>query len=300
MKKIIFVSVFLCFTFFIKAQGKGGVYSRLQYISFLKDCLKGENENPQIAKEFNQQSKLYWKKNKLEYNQNPTKFKKEISLYYKNKDKFKRNNSRDLNRYKKTLENFQRFDNRNTLANNPVLFIGSSSIAGWETSKSFPNLPVINRGIGGISLSEITYYYNDIVKKYAPKILVIYCDIDVEIGKSPAVAVNAFKVLVNKVKIDFPKTQVIILPMKPTLIDDFIGEDIRKNKNVSNEDLTEYCKGEKNVHFVDITPPMLKPNGSLLSEIFLDDGMHLNKSGYDLWDPIVREKIKSLLIYRPE
>jgi lysophospholipase L1-like esterase len=29
----------------------------------------------------------------------------------------------------------------------------------------------------------------------------------------------------------------------------------------------------------------------LKDEIFLGDGMHMNKLGYDLWDPIVKAKI---------
>jgi len=71
--------------------------------------------------------------------------------------------------------------------------------------------------------------------------MVVYCDIDVENGKSPDVAVNAFKDLVNRVKNDFPETQILLLSMKPTLIDDFLGKDVRKNKIITNEKLKAYC-----------------------------------------------------------
>jgi hypothetical protein len=46
----------------------------------------------------------------------------------------------------------------NTLALNPVLFIGSSSIVFWETAKSFPDLPLINRGFGGECLQRTGKY----------------------------------------------------------------------------------------------------------------------------------------------
>jgi hypothetical protein len=63
----------------------------------------------------------------------------------------------------------------------------------------------------------------------------LYGDIDVERGRSPDVAVNAFKDLINKVKDDFPETQILLLSMKPTLIDDFLGKEGRKNKIITNE-----------------------------------------------------------------
>tara|TARA_B100000809_G_scaffold198984_1_gene198861 strand:- start:251 stop:529 length:279 start_codon:yes stop_codon:yes gene_type:complete len=63
----------------------------------------------------------------------------------------------------------------------------------------------------------------------------LYCDIDVERGRSPDVAVNAFKDLINKVKDDFPETQILLLSMKPTLIDDFLRQEGRKNKIITNE-----------------------------------------------------------------
>lgn len=69
---------------------------------------------------------------------------------------------------------------------------------------------------------------------------------------------------------------------------------MRKNKTITNKQLTEYCNCERNLHFVDITTPMLKPDGSLRTDIFLSDGMHLNPSGYALWNPLIREKLANL------
>jgi len=199
-----------------------------------------------------------------------------------------------IDRFEGEIENFRRFDNRNSFPINPVLFIGSSSIVYWETSISFPEFPIINRGFGGASLPEIIHYYDDIIKKYSPSVLVIYCDTDVEKGKSPVVAVNDFMELVNRVRKDFPETEIIIISMKLTLIDYFLGKDVRANKIIANKKLSEYCSDKKNLHFIDIVIPMLNPDGSLRSDIFLKDRMHLNHSGYKLWDSTLREKIESL------
>jgi len=220
--------------------------------------------------------------------------KKPILLFNQIPQKLKPDDSIQIDRFENEIENFRRFDNRNSLAKNPVLFVGSSSIVHWETALSFPEFPIINRGFGGASIPEIIHYYDDIIKKHSPSMLVVYSDIDIENGKSPGEAVNAFKELVNMVKKDFPETQILILSIKPALIDHLLGKDVRKNKIIANKLLLEYCYEEKNLYFVDIAAPMLKSDGSLRSDIFLSDGMHLNPSGYALWNPLVREKIASL------
>jgi lysophospholipase L1-like esterase len=197
-------------------------------------------------------------------------------------------------RFENEIENFRRFDCRNTLSRNPVLFVGSSSIVYWETARAFPEFPVINRGFGGAGLSDLIHYYNDIIKKHSPAILVVYSDIDIESGKSPDEAVNAFKVLVNMVREDFPDIPVLILSIKPALVDNFIGKDIRNNKLITNWLLAGLCNEDKNLHYVDVASTMLKHDGNLRKDIFLPDGMHMNSSGYELWNPVIREKIESL------
>lgn len=239
-------------------------------------------------------SMTYWKEHMYDYNLHPEKYDTALALFYKNQQKNRQNKEIQLDRYKKAIEKFRYFDKRNIWAKNPILFVGSSSIVHWETSLAFPEFPIINRGFGGASLPEISYYYDDVIKKYSPSTLVIYCDIDIENGKSPSETFSLFKALVSKVKKDFPKIEIILLSMKPTLIDDFLGKDVRRNKIITNTKLANYCKEEKNLHFVDITKSMLKPDAVLRSDIFLPDGMHMNSLGYTLWNPIIRKVLDEL------
>ena len=286
--------LFLCASIFTYAQERTIFDSDQQFIDFLENSLSNGVVNNETTQIFYQRSWAYWKEHILDYNQNPEKYHKAQTLYYQNQQNFKRNDSIDIERFENQIENFRRFDNRNTIVKNPILFIGSSSIVYWETAKSFPDLPIVNRGFGGASLPEIIHYYDDIIKKYSPSILIVYCDIDIERGKSPNVAVDAFDELVNRVRKDFPQTQIVLLSMKPALVDDFLGKDVRKNKRITNKKLSEYCDDKKNIHYVDITNTMLKQDGSLRSDIFLSDGMHLNQLGYTLWDPVIRSEIMDL------
>ena len=45
-----------------------------------------------------------------------------------------------------------------------VVFAGSSSFARWaDLGRSFPELPIVNRGIGGLQLSELVQRFDGLV-----------------------------------------------------------------------------------------------------------------------------------------
>lgn len=265
-----------------------------QFLAFQEGALSAGVVNEETTREFRQRSFAFWIPNAVDYNANPNKYRQVMSIYHQNQEKYKRDRAIKIDRYADTIEQYRRFDKRNALAKNPILFVGSSSIVFWETAQSFPDYPVINRGFGGASLPEVIHYYDDVIKKHAPSVLVVYCDIDVENGESPEFSVNAFKKLVNRVEMDFPTTEIIFLSMKPTLIDDVLGKDVRKNKLTTNEMLAAYSANKDNLHYIDISDVMFADETRLKNEIFIGDGMHMNQLGYDLWDPIVKEKLDQI------
>lgn len=265
-----------------------------QFLAYQENASSSGVVSDAETSDFYKRSFTFWRDHAVEYNANPAKFEKAMAIYHQNQEKYKRERTIALDRYEDTIEQYRRFDKRNTLAKDPILFVGSSSIVFWETANAFPEYPVINRGFGGASLPEVIHYYDDVIEKHAPSIIVVYCDIDVENGKSPEFSVNAFKELVNRVERDFPATEIVFLSMKPTLIDDMLGKDVRKNKLMTNQMLADYSESKDNLHYVDVTEVMFADESRLKDEIFLDDGMHLNSLGYDLWNPIVRAKLQQL------
>jgi len=267
-----------------------------EFLSFQEDALANGVVNEETTAAFRRRSFDFWIPNAVDYNADPEKYRNAMSIYHQNQEKYKRDRTIKIDRYAETIEQYRRFDGRNALAPDPILFVGSSSIVFWETAQSFPGYPVINRGFGGASLPEVIHYYDDVIGKHAPSIMVVYCDIDVENGKSPEFSVDAFRKLVDRVDEDFPEVEIIFLSMKPTLIDDYLGKDIRKNKIITNELLAEYSANKENLHYVDISEVMFADETRLKDEIFLGDGMHLNQLGYDLWDPIVKAKIDQIMI----
>ncbi|MCL5244312.1 hypothetical protein M4I21_00730 [Cellulophaga sp. 20_2_10] len=289
--------LFLCATISSSAQEES-TFNDKQFIEYLTNSLKNDEVNTENKNTFLKVSRNYWNDRKLDYNVHPENYKKAMSLFHKNQEKFKEiervPNTKRNHRIEDAVKNFQNFDDRNTFSKNPILFVGSSSIAGWKTSISFPEFYVMNRGIGGMDMHEIIYYYDILIKKHAPSIVAIYCDIDIEQGKSPQESVAAFKELTRIIKADFPNTVILLLSMKPVMIDDFIGRDIRTNKMITNDQLLKFSTEENNVEFIDLASPMLNTEGTLKTEIFIEDGMHLNQLGYDIWNPIVRTALQKI------
>ena len=293
-KKLVTVSFLLCFALNLSAQENTDGESLEQYIAFLEKAQATEVVSEEATAEYYRRSFSFWMPNKMAYNAEPEKFREAMSLYHEGQAKYVRDRSIEIDRFENTIESFRRFDARNTLAKDAILFVGSSSMVFWETANSFPEYPIINRGFGGASLPEIIHYYDDVIKKHNASMMLVYCDIDVEQGRSPEFTVNAFKELIDRIEQDFPATPVLLLSMKPTLIDDFLGRDVRKNKLLSNQLLKEYAESKATLNFVDISSSMIGDNGRLKDDIFISDGMHLNPLGYELWDPIIKRAIDNI------
>lgn len=57
--------------------------------------------------------------------------------------------------------------------------------------------------------------------------------------------------------------------------------------NKTNLKIKQLCETDKHLFYVDIATPMLMENGEPDATLFRNDGLHLNKKGYDLWSKIL-------------
>ena len=188
-------------------------------------------------------------------------------------------------RFKGEIDNFINYDKKNSFPKDAVLFVGSSSIRMWPTADYFPEFKVINRGFGGSVTGDVNFYYDDIVKKYKPSIIVFYCgDNDIAAGLAVDKVFNDFVNFCTRVGIDLPGTKIFYLPVKPSLARWSMWADMDQ----VNKKVEEYCNGNEKLSYIDTATPILGDDGKPMSSLFLEDGLHLNKSGYDLWTSVVK------------
>ena len=194
-------------------------------------------------------------------------------------------NAQDPNRFKTQVDELANkeynFGNDKKL----VVFTGSSSIRMWKDVQSyFPNYNVINNGFGGSQFSDLLYFYNEMIVKPAPEILFIYeGDNDLADNKKPKKILKEAKELSTKIQQDLPETRVVFISPKPS-----ISRIKLKNSYIAfNKKLKKYCEKNGNFEFADVWYPMLDNHGNVFKDVFIEDGLHMNKKGYDIWGNVI-------------
>ena len=89
-----------------------------------------------------------------------------------------------------------------------TLFIGSSSFAKWITlGQDLPEYVPLNRAFGGSTLLDVIQYRKDVIEKYNPKRIIIYCG-ENDIASSDAVTgkmvLERFRLLYQHIRKKFP------------------------------------------------------------------------------------------------
>ena len=50
-------------------------------------------------------------------------------------------------------------------------------------------------------------------------------------------------------------------------------------------------KKKYNLEYINIWDPMLNQDGTRMPELFIEDGLHMNEKGYEVWTKKVRESL---------
>jgi lysophospholipase L1-like esterase len=190
-------------------------------------------------------------------------------------------NGQDPDRFLKRVEALDSMQYKFCPQKKLALFTGSSSIFMWKDIQSyFPHFNVINNGFGGSHFSDLLYFYDRLIIKHSPDFLFIYeGDNDVAYKKKVSEIVKTAKTIINRAVKDLPDTKIIIISAKPSIA----REHLKNEYILLNKRLEKLCKRYPGVEFADIWSAMTDENGNVFKDIFLDDGLHMNKKGYQIW-----------------
>ena len=170
-------------------------------------------------------------------------------------------------RFESEIAAFEKWDHQNAVPQNCILFVGSSTIRLWQTADAFPDLPVINRGFGGSTISDVNHFADRIVFKYKPAAYRFYAgDNDIADGRSPDKVFADFESFAKSVHRRLPNTQLIFERSNPAR---GLGKWSKSQSvNARIKDLTK-----KNDHdlYVDVAPTILGDDGQPRKELFRDD-----------------------------
>lgn len=191
--------------------------------------------------------------------------------------------------FAREIQTFAESDARAMPAPGGVLFLGSSSIRMWtDLAKDFPGLNVINRGFGGSQIADSLRYADRLAIRYKPRTIVFYAgDNDIEAGKTPRQVLADYRALVAKVHARLPRTRIYFVSIKPSISRWGKIAEIRE----ANRLVKAFTATDKRLGYVDVMTPMLGPDGMPRPELYLGDGLHMTRAGYDIW----RERVAAVL-----
>ncbi|MBX9652246.1 hypothetical protein K2Y11_01365 [bacterium] len=195
-----------------------------------------------------------------------------------------------VDKWEATMAAFEKGDRENPPPEGGIVFVESSSIRLWDLKKSFPGLPVINRGFGGFEVSDSVRYVDRIVIKYKPRTIVFYAgDNDIAHGESPEQVASDVREFVAQVREKLPETTILFLSIKPS----GARASLREKQEKANALIRRLTEEDQRFKFVDVGRVLVDRNGVPRPELFLEDQLHLNAKGYDLWNEILAPSLKS-------
>lgn len=174
--------------------------------------------------------------------------------------------------------------------NNLILFTGSSSMRLWKDYQSyFPEKKIINTGFGGSHMSDLLYYADPLILRFSPKQIFIYeGDNDIGDKENPDSILAEAKLLVGKIKNYLPNAEIVFISAKPSIS----RWELRREYDKLNMLLSGFASETDQVKFLNVWPVMMDSNMNLNKSLFLEDGLHMNKAGYDLWAKEIRKFIR--------
>lgn len=162
----------------------------------------------------------------------------------------------------------------------PPVFYGSSSVRLWETLAEDFDPRVLNLGFGGSTLEACDYFFERLVVPVHPRSLLLYAgDNDLGDGQAVERVFAFFLSLADKVEASLGAVPFGFVSVKPSPARRAIHDRIRRFNDLVREEIESRPSG----YYVDVFSAMLDKSGKPRTELFLPDGLHLNRDAYRLW-----------------
>lgn len=184
------------------------------------------------------------------------------------------------------INGFASQDALNGVQKDMVLFVGSSTFTMWNSLKTdFPNSKVLNRAFGGSMMTDLIYYFNQVVAPYSPRQVVLYEGDNDLYGttKTAEQFMDDVIAMTRLINIYYPNAKILLVSIKPSPS----RTSTFAKYQASNVLMKAYADKFDYIDYVDTWTPMLKQDGTPNEALFGSDMLHMNASGYALWKSIL-------------
>lgn len=176
-------------------------------------------------------------------------------------------------------------------AANPIVFLGDSMTDEGDWVKLFPEVPVVNRGIGGDTTHGVLNRLDQIIALKPPKIFLMIGTNDLCYNRLIDDTLNNYDRILATLHRQLPDTQIYIESVLPFNDHIFPSVYLRSNKNIAILDIgIKKLAAKYNDSYIDMVDAFSDSTGRLSAEYTID-GLHLNEQGYSIWQAQLKKYV---------
>ena len=186
--------------------------------------------------------------------------------------------------YKDKSANFA--EENKTLGEVDVAFIGDSLTDGYDLGTYYPEMKVINRGIGGDTTHGVLARLDTSIIEPAPRVVVMMIGTN-NLGDM----FTDYEEILIKLKSELPDTKVVILSIPPSC-----GDYASRNGQIAINNVKIKSLAEKyDYTYVDVFTPLFDFERNELRAEYTADGIHFTPLGYEVITAEVKPVLEDLL-----
>lgn len=196
-----------------------------------------------------------------------------------------------------------------------IMFYGDSSFTRWSEKHGNHNLEddirmkdgsvaAVNHGLGGSNTEQLLYRYNRMVKPWKPRALVLKVyNNDRDAGYTPAEIVFLQSRIFEWARRDFPGIKLYACDAKPLMLNKDLKLAWYHHQLEYNERIAAYCAKHEDVKLVKFSqapeffesPEDVGDYTKVRTDIFIEDQVHYNQKGYEIFKNFWLRELDELL-----
>jgi lysophospholipase L1-like esterase len=195
----------------------------------------------------------------------------------------------DPTRFESEILQFEKQDRVAMPPVGAIVLTGSSSIARWnaQAAAALAPLTVVPRGFGGSTMRELAHYLDRVALVYKPRAILIY-EGDNDTAANPPVPtesiVTDLKGIITRIHAKLPEARIYVLSIKPSVLRRAVWS---KAQEV-NAAYRKIAAEDPLVYYVDVASYLLNKDGTVMTDIFVGDNLHLNDLGNAIWGAAIK------------